>query len=436
MRRLVPHLVRTPRHGGGTRKPPKRVRAVLGGVIGLTLAAGLCGSAASAQGTAPARGEPTDRLVTFTYSVEIPPQPAGTGPIEVFVPLATSDSHQEILRRDLTTSMPGQENTESRYGNRFWHGHLDRSDGHPITVVVDYTVRRRVFHQHAPASPGMSADSPREQEKLALFLGPDRLVPVAGPLLDKVRADIPWTDRSPLGRARAIYDYVIDHMEYKKVGKGWGNGDTFWACSVHYGNCTDFHALFISLARAEGIPARFEIGFPIPEDRSSGVIDGYHCWVEFHLPGVGWFPIDASEAWKHKERRDLYFGTHPADRVLFTLGRDLELGEGHTTGPLNYFIYPHVEVAGKPLDGVETRFRFAEIPDGQAVPKAASNTAPQRLSAVRPGPLEGLTRPPAYSQPKGSEEQRGWNRPDERPDRANAQRDGRMRGSRFDLTLH
>jgi hypothetical protein len=64
---------------------------------------------------------------------------------------------------------------------------------------------------------------------------------------------------------------------------------------------------------------------------SSGKIEEYHCWTEFYLPGVGWFPIDASEAWKHKERRDLYFGTHPADRIQFTVGRDLELGEGHTT---------------------------------------------------------------------------------------------------------
>jgi len=84
---------------------------------------------------------------------------------------------------------------------------------------------------------------------------------------------------------------------------------------------------------------------------------------------VGWFPIDASEAWKHKERRDLYFGTQPADRIQFTIGRDLELGDGHTTGPLNYFIYPHVEVAGKRLDDVKRSFRFSEIPDADIAQK-------------------------------------------------------------------
>ena len=52
------------------------------------------------------------------------------------------------------------------------------------------------------------------------------------------------------------------------AGSGWGNGDTFWGCSERYGNCTDFHALFISLTPSEGIPARIEIGFPVPTDRA------------------------------------------------------------------------------------------------------------------------------------------------------------------------
>ena len=43
----------------------------------------------------------------------------------------------------------------------------------------------------------------------------------------------------------------------------------------------------------------------------------------------------------------------------------MELGEGHTTGPLNYFIYPHVEVAGRRIDGVKSSFRYAEVPEAE-----------------------------------------------------------------------
>jgi len=46
---------------------------------------------------------------------------------------------------------------------------------------------------------------------------------------------------------------------------------------------------------------------------------------------------------------------------VLTRGRDLSLGEGHTTGPLNYFVYPHIERNGEIIGGVEYEFSFADI---------------------------------------------------------------------------
>lgn len=153
----------------------------------------------------------------------------------------------------------------------------------------------------------------------------------------------------------------MENVEHKKVGTGWGNGDTFWACNARYGNCSDFHSLFISLARSEGIPARFEIGFPIPEDDAGGEIGGYHCWVQYYLPETDWFPIDASEAFKHPEKRELFYGTHPADRIHFSTGRDLRLGDAHRDAPLNYFVYPYVDVEGRRFEGaIEKSFSYRE----------------------------------------------------------------------------
>lgn len=317
----------------------------------------VCGTALPAA--ASLQTGPVERTFEFVYAAQIEAPPEGSGPIDVYIPIATDGPHQEILERRVDASIPGQFKTEAAYGNQYWHARLAKTTGAPIRVEVHYRVRRSQFEQDRLGR-GVRALSAVERRHLAPFLKANKLVPVDHPIVHKVLADIDPPKDAPLAQARAIYDYVVDNMEYKKVGTGWGNGDSFWACSEKYGNCTDFHALFISLARTQGIPARFEMGFPVPADRHAGKIGGYHCWVQFNLGGVGWFPIDASEARKHPEKRELLFGTQPADRMLFSVERDLELGQ--KSGPLNYFIYPHVEVNGAKYDAIKTDFRYRDIP--------------------------------------------------------------------------
>jgi transglutaminase-like putative cysteine protease len=70
-------------------------------------------------------------------------------------------------------------------------------------------------------------------------------------------------------------------------------------------------------------------------------------WADFYLDGAGWIPVDASEAWKHPERRDYYFGHHDADRVALSTGRDIRF-PGMNGPPINFFVYPYAEKNGKP----------------------------------------------------------------------------------------
>jgi transglutaminase-like putative cysteine protease len=74
-----------------------------------------------------------------------------------------------------------------------------------------------------------------------------------------------------------------------KVRHG-GMGDTLWACDSKHGNCTDFHSLFISTARSQKNPARFQIGFPLPAVKTAAEIPAYPCWAEFYLDSIGWVP--------------------------------------------------------------------------------------------------------------------------------------------------
>jgi transglutaminase-like putative cysteine protease len=199
-------------------------------------------------------------------------------------------------------------------------------------------------------------------EELARWLKPDRLVP----LDDQIRA---WSKevveaahaRTDLEQARAIYNHVVSTVRYDESGKGWGRGDIYYACEKRRGNCTDFHAIFIGYARAAGIPARFAIGQRLPADRGTGMIAGYHCWAEFYAKGIGWVPVDASEAAQDPSRREYFFGAHDENRVEFSRGRDLVLIPAQKGEPLNYFVYPYAEVDGKPLTSVEHQMAFSDM---------------------------------------------------------------------------
>ena len=105
------------------------------------------------------------------------------------------------------------------------------------------------------------------------------------------------------------------------------------------------------MARSQGVPARFIIGFPVPADKTEATISGYHCWAEAYDRRRGWLPLDASEAYKSK-RNDAYFGKIPSDRIEFTVGRDLLLEPPQQGEPLNFFIYPYLEQDGRAVDHV------------------------------------------------------------------------------------
>lgn len=320
----------------------------------------------------PAPAAATDapaRSFTFTYQSEMGPFDADSGAVDIYLPLAASNEHQQLHSENIVASsvkgeVKGTIKTDPDYGNRYWHAQLPAGGHEAVTVVIESSVSR-MSGQVSAAKVGTSL-GPDEAEQYARFLQANSRVAVDDPVLEPIDKEIKaglrgsdGTDNSA-ALARGIYDWVVDNVEYKKVGTGWGNGDTFWACSERYGNCTDFHSLFISLARTNEIPARFEMGFPVPTDRNNGTIGGYHCWVQFYLPETGWFPIDASEAFKAPEKREYYYGSHPEDRILFTTGRDIQLDGASTV--LNYFIYPHVEVAGKKFEGnVRNTFTYTSL---------------------------------------------------------------------------
>ena len=291
------------------------------------------------------------RKFQFEYQAALADVPAGAK-VRVWLPVPPTNEHQtvELIKQELPTK--AQTGTDPVYRNKILYFETEAPASGKIPFGVTYLVERQeVRGLDGKAGGRLSATDRR------VFLSPNKKVPLSGKQLDLLQGiDLP---RTTVDLARVLYDRVDAHVKYDKSRPGYGNGDVNWVCDSRFGNCTDFHSLFISWARAKGVPTRFEIGFPLPPEKTEGKIAGYHCWALFYDKMNGWVPVDISEADKHPTLKEYYFGNLTKDRVAFTTGRDLELVPPQNGPPLNYFVYPYVEVDGKPCPKRNTELMFS-----------------------------------------------------------------------------
>jgi transglutaminase-like putative cysteine protease len=289
------------------------------------------------------------RTFQLVYQATVRSIPVDAKTLEVWVPVPQTDSNQTIHQISITAPVPVTLGREPRFGNQSLHVRVH----HPkepvqITLVIEATRRENAGHRQS-----LTADERRA------YLAPEPLVPLDG----SIRALAVGATRglrSDEERARAIYEKVTGMMKYDKTGTGWGRGDALYACDAKRGNCTDFHALVIGMARSVGIPARFAIGLPVPESRGAGAIPGYHCWAELHVDGRGWIPVDSSEASRNPAKRGYFFGHHDENRLEFSRGRNLKLVPSQQGPLLNFFVYPYAEVDSKPHEVIDHKFMFTD----------------------------------------------------------------------------
>jgi transglutaminase-like putative cysteine protease len=327
------------------------------GTVVLVLVAFLTPNSASQAQTTP-----PSRTFAFSYQVHVPATKDAGGKFLLWLPLPQQNEFQKSSNLRIDSPVAHTEGSDPEYHNPyvvFEPTTAQLETGFDVTV---HFVATRFEHKVdlASVSTPRIATTGSTPPDLQRYLEPDKLVPLNG-IIAELAKEQTAGDTTTLAKARHIYDYVVATMRYDKSGEGWGRGDAVWACSSKRGNCTDFHSLLIGMMRSSGIPARFEIGFPLPEGKSQGDIPGYHCWAEFYLQGAGWIPVDASEAWKNPGKRDYFFGAHDVNRVFFTFGRDIRLSPQQQGAPLNYFVYPYAELNGQPFPGLQTHFSFQDL---------------------------------------------------------------------------
>jgi transglutaminase-like putative cysteine protease len=277
--------------------------------------------------------------------------------IELWYPIIPDTPYQRVL--DISISAPSSwaMYRELEHGNSMLYAKPRNSIGKEPRIQIRYLVERTAVSHAIHLADVRPLETPALFER---WLRAEQFVDVDA----KTRAlarEIVGAETNVLFQARVIYDYVTGAMTYDAAQQSW-KGSTEHALMCSVGNCNDIHALFISLCRSVGIPARLILGqaleAPLP-GQDACELCGYHCWAEYFAPGLGWVPVDASCACKYGKHH--LFGDLEMNHIAWSVGRDVELNPLQKGERLLFFAGPYAEINGVAHRSVERRVHFNEV---------------------------------------------------------------------------
>jgi transglutaminase-like putative cysteine protease len=216
---------------------------------------------------------------------------------------------------------------------------------------------------------------PASKAELEYFLRPSQYVPTDG-IVRQTALKATAGATTDTQKARAIYEWVVEHTFRDPKVRGCGRGDIRFMLESGSmgGKCADLNALYVGLARAVGLPARHIYGLRIAKSeqgyKSLGVptniaTKGQHCRVEVYLREHGWVPVDPADVRKValeeppgnrplsdeivSRARNQLFGFWEMNWMAYNYAHDVTL-PGSKGKPVVYFMYPQAETSEGGID--------------------------------------------------------------------------------------
>lgn len=210
--------------------------------------------------------------------------------IEVFSFAPLSDTWQQSLL-DLTANYPVEL--------------LDPGSAQPYGRVLLETIppygQRDIRLQAEVAM--ASGHANRERGDLDRWLEQEPLIESADERVVRLASQIDRADSALT--ARAIYDWLIAEVEY--TGYDPTDRGALHALKQRTGDCTEFTALAVALARALDIPARMVNGYVVTEGGRLSPF-AFHAWAEIRLDDR-WLILDGQKK-RFDPTPETYLATH------------------------------------------------------------------------------------------------------------------------------
>jgi hypothetical protein len=184
-------------------------------------------------------------------------------------------------------------------------GRLDVQFGVPTDPIVDIAAEFSFTTTGSPMNAKVGGLDPKEAE---IYLRPNEGLIRISPRIQALADTLSEHEKVSRNIVAALWHYVIDELScgmahYDQVSAD-APGD--WVLDSGWYDCQLGSALFVSMCRARGIPARILSGHVLYRPAP-----GFHYWAEVWIEGQGWTPFDLlswdlSEGGRNSTWRDYF----------------------------------------------------------------------------------------------------------------------------------
>lgn len=163
------------------------------------------------------------------------------------------------------------------YDTMVWNGD-DLQGSFTLTVTMEVTQRLHVWDLDEKSV--LDRDQV-PQDYRDRYLGDEWRIIVDDPEIETLREEIVGDETNVYLIAKAIYDWIDDHVDYHIWTGHDGPLSSLETLEVLKGDCDDQSMLFCALARSAGVPAWLQLGAVYsPDDDEMGG----HAWVQMFMP--------------------------------------------------------------------------------------------------------------------------------------------------------